>query len=327
MKDNFWKKFKKPIMVQAPMSGVSDEPFRLMFLEYKKPDVFWTEFVSADGLLSKRGQKYCLNILKFNKKEKPIVAQLFGANPDSFEKAAKIIEKLGFDGIDINMGCPDKDIEKKGAGASLINNPVLAKEIIKATKRGAPKMPISVKTRIGYDKNQIKEWIPVLLKENIDALILHLRTREEMYLYPAHWELVKDIIKLRDNIAPKTLIIGNGDVKSVVEAEKLIKKTKLNGIMFGRALLGNPWFFSDKTPTLLERLDVIIKHAEVFDNFHKEEINDKYYYKKFASIKKHFHAYAKGFRGAKDLRDNLMKVKNTFETKKVIEDFIFYIKL
>ena len=308
-------------MVMAPMSGVSDEPFRLMFLKYGKPDVFWTEFVSVDGLFS-RGRNYCLKILEFSKKEHPMVAQIFGANPDNFEKAAALIEELGFDGIDINMGCPDRDIEKQGAGAALINNPELAKKIIRATQKGAPKMPISVKTRIGYDKNQINEWIPALLGENIDALILHLRTRNEMYLGSAHWELAKEIIKLRNKIAPKTLIIGNGDVKSLAEAKRLAKETGLDGIMIGRAILGNPWFFSDKTPTLSERLNAIVEHAEIFDDFHKEEVNKKNYYKKFASIKKHFHAYTKNFRGARDLRDSLMRVKNTAETRKIINDFL-----
>jgi nifR3 family TIM-barrel protein len=327
MHSNFWKNFKKParagrpIMVMAPMSGVTDEPFRLMFLKYGKPDVFWTEFVSADGLVSPKGKKYCLNLLKFNKKERPIVAQIFGADPIQFEKAATIIEEIGFDGIDINMGCPDKDIEKKGGGAALINNPSLAKEIIRAVKRGT-NLPISVKTRIGYNKNQITEWIPALLEENIAVLTVHFRTRKEMYLAPAHWELAKEIIKLRDDYAPETLILGNGDIKSLTEGHKLVKETGLDGVMFGRGLLGNPWFFSSKSPTIVEKAKAIVEHAEIFDNFHKEDVSKKNYYKKFASIKKHFHAYIKGFEGAKDLREQLMAVKDTAETKKVIKEFL-----
>jgi nifR3 family TIM-barrel protein len=322
MHSNFWKKLKKPIMVIAPMSGVTDEAFRLMFLKYEKPDVFWTEFVSADGLLSAKGEKYCLKILKFSKNEHPIVAQIFGSDPVQFEKVAALIEKLGFDGIDINMGCPDKDIEKKGAGAALINNPDLAKEIIRAIKRGAPKIPISVKTRIGYDKNQINEWVPALLKENIDALTVHFRTRKEIYLAPAHWELAEDVVELKNKYAPETIILGNGDVKSLAEAHKLSKKTGLDGIMVGRATLGNPWFFSGNFPTLLERLNAIIEHAVIFDDFHKEDVGKDNYYKKFASMKKHFHAYTKGFRGAKDLREQLMKVKNVQETRVVIQKVI-----
>ena len=310
MADNFWKKLKKPIMAIAPMSGVTDEPFRLMFLKYGKPSFFWTEFTSAEGLFSK-GREACLRVLKFSPKERPIIAQIFGANPDDFERAAKLIADLGFDGVDINMGCPDSNIEKKGAG----------------------KMPVSVKTRIGYDKNQIDEWIPAILKENIAALTVHFRTKKEMYLAPAHWELAKEIVKLRDKYSPETLILGNGDVGSLAEAKRLVKETGLDGVVVGRSVLGNPWFFlaspklgseggSAYSPTILERLNAVIEHAEIFDDFHKEDVGKKDYHKKFASIKKHFHAYTKGFRGAKEVRDSLMNVKNTKETKKVISDFL-----
>ena len=308
-------------MVTAPMSGVSDEAFRQMFLKYGKPDVFWTEFVSADGLFSK-GRDYCLEILKFLPKERPIVAQVFGGDPLYFEKAASEIVKLGFDGIDINMGCPDSDIEKKGGGAALIKNPGLAKEIIRGAKKGAGKIPISVKTRIGYNKNQIAEWIPALLEENIAALTVHFRTRKEMSAPPAHWELAQEILKLRDRIAPETLILGNGDVKSLAEAHKLINETGLDGVMIGRGLLGNPWFFSGKSPLLSERLNAVIEHAEIFDNLHKKDIGKDGCCKQFESIKKHFHAYTKGFKGAKELREHLMKVKNTLETRKAMENFL-----
>jgi nifR3 family TIM-barrel protein len=316
---NFWKKLKKPVVVMAPMSGVSDEPFRLMFLEYGKPDVFWTEFVSAEGLFSK-GRNYCLNILKFSKKERPIVAQLFGSDPVYFEKAARLIAELGFDGVDINMGCPDRDIEKQGAGSALIKNPELAKEIIRAAKKSG--LPVSVKTRIGYDKNEIDKWIPMLFKENIAALTVHLRTREELFFSPAHWDLAKEIVKMRDKYSPKTIILGNGDVKSLVEAQKITKDTGIDGIMVGRGLIGKPWFFSGKVPTISDRLKAIIKHSELFDDFHREELKKKDYHKKFASIKKHFHAYTKGFGGARDLREQLMKVKSTAETKSVVKEFL-----
>ena len=295
-------------MAMGPMSGVTDEAFRLMFLKYGKPDVFWTEFVSAQALFSEKAKDYCLKILKFNPKERPIVAQIFGGDPAYFKKAAEFIEKLGFDGIDINMGCPDFDIEKQGAGAALIKNPELAKEIIRAVKNST-KLPVSVKTRIGYGKNEIDKWIGALLKENIAALTVHFRTKKEMYLPPAHWELAKEIVKLKNKIAPKTLIIGNGDVKSLEQAKELIEKTGLDGIMVARALVGNPWFFSDKTPSVKQKLNAILEHVKKFEGAH------------FDAIKKHFHAYAKGFVGAKELRGQLMKVKNLAETKQVIEKF------
>ena len=309
MPSNFWKKLKKPIMVMAPMSGVTDDAFRLMFLKYGKPDVFWTEFVSVEGIFSK-GSESCLKILKFSKKERPIIAQVFGSDPTYFKKAAREIEHLGFDGIDINMGCPDKAIEQKGAGAALIKNVNLAKEIIRATKEGT-KLPVSVKTRLGYNENQINEWILPLLKENIAALTIHFRTRKEMYRYPARWDLAKEIVRLRDLYSPKTLIMGNGDVKSLKQANKLAKENNLDGIMIGRATLGNPWFFSDKFPTTEEKLNAIVEHVKLFNNP-----------RQFNVMKKHFHAYAKGFRGAKELRDRLMGTTNYSEVKKLIEEFI-----
>ena len=321
MELGFWKKLKRPIMVIAPMSGVTDEPFRLMFLEYGKPSVFWTEFVAVDGLFS-RGRAYCLGVLKYSSKEHPLVAQIFGSDPANFEKAARLISELGFDGIDINMGCPDNAIEKQGAGAVLIKDPDLAKEIIRATKRGAGKIPVSVKTRIGYSKNEIEKWLPVILEENVAALTVHFRTRDDLYYKPANWSLAKEVVKLRNKYSLKTLIIGNGDVKSLEEAKKLAKENKLDGVMIGRAVVGNPWFFSKKTPTVKTRLEAIIKHAEIFDDFHKEEVNNKKYYRKFVSIRKHFHHYTKGFVGARELRDQLMKVKSTAETKVVIREFL-----
>jgi len=322
MELGFWKKLKRPIMAIAPMSGITDEAFRLMLLKYGKPDVFWTEFVSVDGLFSDKGRKYCLKTLKFNPKERPIVAQIFGGEPAYFEKAAETIADLGFDGIDINMGCPNRDIEKIGAGAALIKTPELAKEIIRATKKGAGKIPVSVKTRIGYDKNEISEWISAILEENIAVLTVHFRSRKEMFAPPAHWELAEEIVKLRDKISPETLIIGNGDIKSVEEAKELVKNTGIDGIMFGRSILGDPWFFAEKKPTISERLNAAIEHSEIFDNLHKEDMDKDGHYKQFDAMKKHFHASVKNFNGAKELRESLMKVKNTSEAKKIIEDFL-----
>ena len=307
------------------MSGVTDEAFRLMFLKYGKPDVFWTEFISAAALVSPKGRKYCLNVLKFKKPaksqkafrrarqnaqsafvgERPIVAQIFGSNPVEIEKACQVVADLGFDGIDINMGCPDKDIEKQGAGSALIKNPDLAKEIIRAAKRGAKNLPISVKTRLGYAKNEIKTWIPALLEENISALTIHFRTRNEFYLSPAHWELAEEIVNLKNEISPKTIIIGNGDVKTLEQAHKLVKETGVDGVMIGRAVLGNPWFFTDHLPTTKERLKAVIEHAKLYDKFGGP----------FDAVKKHLHAYVKSFEGARELREKLMATKSLLDVK------------
>lgn len=321
MQSGFWKNLKRPIMAIAPMSGVTDEAFRLMFLKYGRPDVFWTEFVPVEALFT-RGKEHCLEILRFSPAEHPIVAQVFGANPLQFEKAAAMIRELGFDGIDINMGCPDRDIEKQGGGAALMKNPELAKEIIRVAKKGANGMPVSVKTRIGYGKNQIFQWIPALLEENLAAITVHMRTRKELSAAPAHWELAPEIVKLRDKLSPGTLILGNGDVKSITQARQLSEKTGLDGIMVGRGAMGNPWFFSGRAPAVPEMLAAIIEHAEIFEDCHKKDMGTDACCKQFESIKKHFHAYAKGFKGAKELRDRLMMVKNGAGAKKVIEDFL-----
>ncbi|MEK7503721.1 MAG: tRNA-dihydrouridine synthase, partial [Patescibacteria group bacterium] len=231
-----------------------------------------------------------------------------------FEKAAALIKDLGFDGIDINMGCPNGDVEKHGAGAALIKNPKLAKEIIRATKRGAGKLPVSVKTRIGYAKDQSAQWLSVLLKEDLAVLTVHLRTRNEKFQVPAHWELAKKIVKLRDRFAPKTLIFGNGDVGSLEQAQALAKKTGLDGIMIGRGIVGNPWLFAKRLPNIKERTEAVVKHAEIFDKIGNP--------RNFNSIKKYFKGYITGFAGAKDLRDRFFRAKSTIEIKKITKDFL-----
>lgn len=329
MEQGFWEKLtlhgvqgkKKSIMAMAPMSGVTDEAFRLMLLKYGKPSVFWTEFVAVEGLFHPRGKEFCLPILEHSSKEKPIVAQIFGRDPIFFEKAALLVKQMGFDGIDINMGCPDRAIEKQGAGSILIKDPKLAKEIIRATKKGAGKIPVSVKTRIGYETEIVDNWIKAVLEEEPAALTIHFRTRNELYLPPAHWELAEKIVKLRNKHSLKTLILGNGDIKTLEEAKKAVNDTGIDGVMIGRALVGDPWFFSGKIPTIRKRLKAIVEHAEIFEKLHKKEMKNGRC-EQFESMKKHFHAYTSGFRGAKELREKLMKVKNAYETKKVIGDFI-----
>jgi len=310
MPSNFWKQFKKPIMVTAPMSGVTDDAFRQMFLKYGRPDVFWTEFVSVEGLFSK-GREVCLKVLDFVPEEKPIIAQVFGSNPATFKRAAEEIERLGFDGIDINMGCPDRAIESRGAGAALIKDIDLARKIVRATKEGVSNIPVSVKTRLGYNEHQFDEWILPLLQENISLLTIHFRTRKEMYRGDAQWGLAKEVVKLRDIYSPDTLIIGNGDVKSFNQACELVKETGIDGVMIGRACLGNPWLFSNNTPSVSERLHAVIEHVEIFNEPER-----------FNTLKKHFYAYVKGFNGAKELRDRLMETKNEDEVKELIENFL-----
>jgi nifR3 family TIM-barrel protein len=319
---NFWKTLKKPIMTIAPMANVTDAAFRRMFVECgTPPDVFWTEFVSVEGLLS-RGKERLLPDLWFSPDEHPIVAQIFGAKPEQFEAAAGIIRELGFDGIDINMGCPDRAVEKQGAGAMLMKNPKLAQEIIRATKRGAGGLPVSVKTRIGYLKNQIDEWIPALLEEDIAALTVHLRTRKEMSLVPAHWDLAPHITALRDRLAPGTILLGNGDITDLKDAKKHVTESGFDGAMVGRGVFGNPWFFSGKSPTLRQRLTRMVKHTAYFEQIYKSDISkNEGSLKNFDVMKKHFKAYCSDFDNAKELRILLMGTKNATEVKAIVTAF------
>lgn len=325
---NFWEKLNRPFFVLAPMLDVTDTAFRQIIAKYGKPDVFWTEFVAVDGLCSDKGrEKLKQNLLQFNKSERPIVAQLFGSKPRNFEKSAKIIATLGFDGIDINMGCPQKNILKQGAGAELIKHPELAKEIIKATKRGAGGLPVSVKTRIGYNKNEIETWISIILEEEPAILIIHGRTKKEMSKVSAHWDLIKEVREIRDKMKSKTLIIGNGDVLNLRDAEEKAKETGVDGIMVGRGIFGNPWLFNESVQVVAkkDKLKVALEHTKLFEKtFGENKKNLKLFKgkgraKNFALMKKHYKAYINGFEGAKELRIKLMEAENSKEAEKIID--------
>ncbi|MDP6756533.1 MAG: tRNA-dihydrouridine synthase family protein, partial [Patescibacteria group bacterium] len=279
MKKGFWDKLNKPFFCLAPMADVTDAAFRRLIAKYAKPNVMYTEFVSADGLVS-AGKKNLIKDLVFDESERPIVAQIFTSKVENMKKGAKLIQDLGFDGVDINMGCPDKSIEKQGCGSALIKDHKLAQDLIQAAKVGAPKIPVSVKTRIGYNKNELDEWLPTLLEAEPAAVILHLRTRKEMSKVPAHWETAKDAVEIRNKIKSKTLIIGNGDVSSLNEAKQKAEEYGLDGIMIGRGIFGNPWLFSNHKPTKQEKLKALIEHAKLF-----EELVS---HKKFHIMKKHF---------------------------------------
>ncbi len=283
----FWKNLKrsdkgaKPFFALAPMADVTDAAFRRLVVKHSRyggkeifdsegkftrtnevlggPEVLWTEFVSADGLawalkqpegVASHGRNSLLRDLAYTEAERPIVAQLFSSNPENMRTACKFVAELGFDGIDINMGCPDKTIEKQGAGAAMMKTPELAVEIINAAKQGIADsgydIPLSVKTRVGYNKVQLTEWIPLLLKQNIAALTVHARTRKEMSTVPANWDYVKQAVVLRDSMGIDTVILGNGDVTTVEHGTQLAQQTGCDGVMVGRAIFGNPWLFGEK---------------------------------------------------------------------------------
>jgi len=323
---NFWLRLPHPIMAMAPMANVTDEAFRRMFAECGKPDVFWTEFVSVEGLLS-RGREKLLTDLWFSPDEHPIVAQIFGGKPEQFEEVAPLIKELGFDGIDINMGCPDRGVEKSGAGAALIKDLTRARAVIRALKRGAGGLPISVKTRLGYrNAAEMDEWIPALLEEDLAALIVHLRTRAEMSDVDAHWDLAPKIVAFRDRIAPKTVILGNGDIRSLPDGRAKAAETGMDGVMVGSGVFGNPWFFSDRTPGVRERLERLVVHTELFEKLYRSDnpktIGQGGRLKNFDVMKKHYKSYTTGFDTAKELRIRLMEAENASEVRQIVLDFL-----
>ncbi len=319
------KAAKQPFFVLAPMADVTDTAFRQVIAKYSRhgkpgggPDVFWTEFTSADGLASKEGRKKLSFMLEFSKKEKPIIAQIFSSNPEKIKIACQLIAKLGFAGIDINMGCPDKTIMKQCAGAELMRYPKLAREIICAAKEGAPKLPISVKTRLGYNALEYKTWLPELLKEKPAALTVHLRTKKEMSLVPAHWELARDIVKTVRDIDPEIPLIANGDILSIEDGEMKALESGFDGVMIGRGIFGNPWFFDSKRknpPTKEERVKALIEHLKLFKKYLTG-------HRSFAVMKKHFKAYISNFDDAKELRIALMETNSVEEAIGVLKNAV-----
>ncbi len=301
----FWEKVPTPAVVLAPMADVTDAAFRRMFAKYGKPDVTWTEFVSVNGLLSP-GKNILLRDLLYSEGERPIVAQIFGGDPELFYDVAQLCVELGFDGIDLNMGCPDRNVEKQGGGSSLIKDPIRAQRIIARTIAGAEvngkRIPVSVKTRVGYNKVELEEWFPLILELEPAVLTVHARTRKEMSKVPARWEHVARAVELRNQYSPHTKIFGNGDIRSKEEGIAMAKQFGADGAMVGRGVFGNPWFFGSHTPTLRERVDALIEHMTLFDTL----LGDL---KSFAIMKKHVKAYLRDFDGAKELRLALMETQ------------------
>ena len=326
---NFWtelNKKKQPFFCLAPMADVTDGAFRQIVAKYGRPDVIFTEMVSCDGLCS-AGREKLLKLLEFSESERPIVAQLFGSKPENFYQSAQLMVKLGFDGIDINMGCPQKNILKQGAGSDLINHPDLAREIIRATKAGAGDLPVSVKTRIGFNKNEIEIWLPVLLGEKPAVITIHGRTKKEMSKVSAHWDIIKKGVEIAKGSG--VLIVGNGDVHGVADGQQKAKETGVDGIMIGRAILGKPWLFKNLGVAHLsfeERVGIVVEHIKLFEKMYGETVeNQKVFGKRarsFNLMKKHIGAYLIGFDGAKELRIKLMKVESGEEALKILHNLL-----
>ncbi len=304
------QKLPKPFFVLAPMDDVTDTVFRQIVADCAPPDLFFTEFVNVDGLQSP-GREKLLPKLKFSSKEKPIIAQIWGKEPKNYYKTTKDVISMGYDGVDINMGCPDRAIVKNGCCSALINNRELAGEIIDAVKKAAgDDFPVSVKTRVGFTTIDLS-WIEFLLSKKLNMLTIHARTKKEMSKVPAHWELFEEIIKMRDRLSPATLIVANGDVTSRSLGDELIAKYNLDGVMIGRGVFNDPFVFAKNSPwqnmTKQQKISLYKKHVKLFE---KTWQNNE---RRLATLNKFCKIYIIGFDGAKELREKLMGAQSADE--------------
>jgi tRNA-dihydrouridine synthase len=354
---NFWQVIKKPILGLSPMDGITDAAFRYTMAITAKPDVIFTEFINVDGMMFGDGKVF--RPLMYSEVERPIVGQIFGVDPAYFYKAAKILCEFGFDGIDINMGCPSKSVSGRGAGAGLIRTPELAKEIFSATEKGVAdwktggltdftekqmkkillfkeklisnrvvlgknnlsEIPVSLKTRIGYDTNIVEKWISTLMELHPANISLHGRLLKQMYTGKADWDaiaLAADIVHAKQKVDKPTSILGNGDIKSMLEIPELIEKYRVDGVLVGRGTLGNPWFFE-------KNYDKDRQQFEPFKEIVHKIVQQLEYYDKvfgevgFVSQRKHMCWYIKGFENASDIRSELVIAKDLNEVKKILK--------
>lgn len=308
---NFWQNLKKPIIGLAPMDGVTDHPMRQIQCLMAKPAVFYTEFINIEGFL-RQPQKFAKKLF-LKDTQRPIVIQLFGNNPDSFYQAIKEITTLGFDGFDINMGCPAREVINKGGGGALINNYQLSKQIInsslKAIKDSGCNLPLSIKTRIAKNDQLTKDWFKFLAQFPLSEITVHGRKLSQGLSGQVDWHQISIAASI---LKPKGIIcLGNGGVKTLGEALVKSKQYNLDGILIGQAALGNPWVFKkDYQPTKEERLELILKHIQIVDKFYAQ--------KGFVTVLKHLGWYCKGFPGAKKLKVNLLKTRSYQEVLRII---------
>lgn len=308
----------RPFFSMAPMEAVSNTVFRQVITQACPPDTFFSEFVYAKSITDPNTKFPTHGRLYVDSREKkrPVV-QLWGNIAEDFESAAAALKEQGFEAIDINMGCPDSTVIKNHGGSDLIRNHQWAQDVIAAAKTSG--LAVSAKTRLGYSKvEEFKDWIPFLLEQHVDVLTIHLRTKMEMSKVPAHLEVIDDIIKMRDEIAPETLIQINGDIPDYQAGLKLAQAHPgLDGIMIGRGVFANPFAFEKEpqTHSLDELLDLLQMQLNLFDDFSK-----LYDMPRFPSLKRFFKIYARPELGATDLRNAMMDTKSTDDVRKILAE-------
>ena len=316
MKDNFWQELPRPFFVLAPMEDVTDVVFRHVVAKAAKPDVFFTEFTNSESYCHPDGIESVRGRLTFTADEQPMVAHIWGDKPEFFKEMSIGMAEMGYRGIDLNMGCPAPNVFKHGRGSGLILRREVAADLIQASKAGG--LPVSVKTRLGHAKvEEWTAWITHLLEQDIANLTIHLRTKVEMSQVDAHWELIPEIKKLRDEIAPNTLLTINGDIPNYQTGMELVEKYGVDGVMIGRGIFHNPFAFEKeaKEHSPKELLDLFRYHLDLFDQYSEKEP------KNFRPLRRFFKIYVREFRGASDLRLQLMDTENTNEVRALLDEF------
>jgi nifR3 family TIM-barrel protein len=361
---NFWHNIPKPIIGLSPMDGVTDASFRWIAVRHGGPDITVTEFTNVDAAI--HAPHTLIRDFTYSEIERPIIAQIYGHTPELFYKAAHVVCELGFDGLDINMGCPAKNVAASGSGAALIRTPELAREIIRSTRQGIDdwlagqtldelglrqklretvkasnlqrsgwatppvrrSIPLSVKTRIGYDQVVIEDWIANLLAENPAAISIHGRTLKQGYKGDADWEAIARAVEIAK--PTPTLILGNGDLRDMADVYRRVRQSGVDGVLLGRAAEGNPWIFKTKNQlkqallasmpllpiepvSLAERFRVVVEHAYHFETYVQE--------RNFVGMRKHLIWYCRDFRGAAELRSRMVRVNNSAEVIQCLRDY------
>lgn len=312
---NFWNELPRPFFILAPMEAVTDVVFRHVVAAAARPDIFFTEFTNASSYCSEKGIHSTRGRLAFTSDEHPMVAQIWGNKPEEFAHMARGLAEMGYKGIDINMGCPDKSVVKGGCGSALICNPELAAQLIAGAKEGG--LPVSVKTRLGYSRtDEWRDWLTHILQQDVVNLTIHLRTRKEMSKVDAHYEMIPEIKKLRDEIAPQTLLTINGDIRDRQHGEELVAEYGVDGVMIGRGIFANPFAFETEKHThdREELLGLLRLQLDLHDKY-SAELGPR----NFDPLKRFFKIYVREFSGASELREKLMHTKTTDEVRQLLD--------
>ncbi len=310
---NIWQELPHPFLILAPMEGVTDLAFRQVVAKAGRPDLFYTEFTNVSSYASEKGRHNALERLATVESDKPIIAQIWGKNPDHFSELSGALESLGFAGVDLNFGCPDKHVNKAGGGAAMIKTPELAVDCYRKVK-AATSLPVSIKTRLGFSfVDEYKTWLPTLLAEHPAALTVHLRTRKEMSKVPAHYELIPEVLRLRAEISPETKLIVNGDIKDRAAALNLhAKYPEIDGFMIGRGVFSNPYCFTDHVATREELMELLNLHLDLYEG--QMALHGLPY----EPLKHYYKIYINNFPGASDLRARLMETHSVAEAREVL---------